>query len=225
MVATAAIRDAANDSELLGAIRGLCGLEVDVLGPEEEARLAFLGATATLGRVLTRPVGVVDVGGGSSELVVGVQGQGPTWIASLRIGSGTLADVYLESDPPTREQLAALRDHVRAVFETVHAPRPDLAVAVGGSATSLRRLLGARLSVERLEQAVETLGASPVAEVARRFDLEPERVRLLPAGIAILAEAAARLGRPLQIGYGGLREGVVLELLADGSAGSVASPG
>jgi exopolyphosphatase/guanosine-5'-triphosphate,3'-diphosphate pyrophosphatase len=212
-VATAAIRDAANDEELLAAVRTASGLTVDVLAPEEEARLAFLGATAMLGGEVTQPVGVVDVGGGSSELVVGVPGRGPDWIASLRIGSGTLADVYLQSDPPAAEELEALGDHVRAVFESVHAPRPALAVAVGGSATSLSRLLGGQLSPERLERALAQLAADPVAVVARRFDLDSERVRLLPAGILILSEASARLGRPLQIGNGGLREGVVLELL------------
>jgi exopolyphosphatase / guanosine-5'-triphosphate,3'-diphosphate pyrophosphatase len=212
-VATAAIRDAANDEDLLAAVRTASGLTVEVLAPEEEARLAFLGATAMLGGEMTLPVGVVDVGGGSSELVVGVPGRDPDWIASLRIGSGTLADVYLESDPPTAAELEALGYHVRAVFEAVHAPRPALAVAVGGSATSLSRLFGGQLSPERLERALALLAAEPVAVVAQRFDLDAERVRLLPAGILILSEASARLGRPLQIGNGGLREGVVLELL------------
>jgi exopolyphosphatase/guanosine-5'-triphosphate,3'-diphosphate pyrophosphatase len=111
-------------------------------------------------------------------------------------------------------ELHALREHIRGVFEGLRAPQPDHAVAVGGSATSLRRLVGAVLEHETLERAVRILASTPIAEMASRFELDPERVRLLPAGILILETASDCLGRPLQIGRGGLREGVILELLA-----------
>jgi exopolyphosphatase/guanosine-5'-triphosphate,3'-diphosphate pyrophosphatase len=85
---------------------------------------------------------------------------------------------------------------------------------VGGSAASLRRLVGEELGTEALVRAVEIVAGAPAAEVAARFDLDPERVRLLPAGVAILETLTRALGRPLTIAKGGLREGVILELLS-----------
>jgi exopolyphosphatase/guanosine-5'-triphosphate,3'-diphosphate pyrophosphatase len=212
-VATAAIREAANRDELVDAIRVASGLDVDVLEGDEEARLAFLGATRAIGSPPAGEVAVVDVGGGSSEIALGRAGEPMRWSVSLRVGSGALADAYLRSDPPTIDELERVRAHAAGFFEGLELPTPELAVAVGGSATSLRRLVGAELSHETLERGIRVLASAPGEELARRFELDPERVRLLPAGILILESASDRLGVPLQIGRGGLREGVLLELL------------
>lgn len=212
VVGTAAIRDAGNQEELCGRIREQAGVEVEILDGHEEARLAFLGATRTLGHPLEGRVGVADVGGGSSEVAVGTVAGGVEWSASFRLGSGFLADAYLRSDPPSAAELHALREHAAGVFEGIEPPRPACAVAVGGSAASLRRLVGAVLEPDTLERAVRVLSSDPCAVVARRFDLDPERVRLLPAGILILDAVSRCLDQPLQIGRGGLREGVCLEL-------------
>jgi len=213
-VATAAIRHAANGDALVAAIQDAAGVAVRILGGDEEARLAFLGATRTLGHDPHGEVGVVDVGGGSSELALGTLAGGVRWSASFRIGSGYLADAYLRSDPPSIGELNAVRQHVDGVFEGLEVDTPALGVAVGGSATSLRRLVGAVLEHETLERGIRVLASTPIDELARRFELEPERVRLLPAGILILEAASDRLRVPLQIGRGGLREGVVLEMIA-----------
>jgi exopolyphosphatase/guanosine-5'-triphosphate,3'-diphosphate pyrophosphatase len=216
-VATAAIRGAINREELLATIRRVAGVEVAVLDGEEEARLAFLGATRTLGRPVEGRIGVVDVGGGSTELAIGTLAHGVTWAASFRLGSGFLSESYGHSDPPAAAELHAMREHALGVFEGLaHAP-VDLAVAVGGSATSLRRLVGAVLEPETTQRAIRVLSSGPAADVARRFDLDPERVRLLPAGILILDAAGECLGLPLQIGRGGLREGVLLDLASRGA--------
>lgn len=212
-VATAALRDADNGEQLLEAVREQAGIEVTVLTWEEEARLAFVGATKTLGHPVEGEIAVVDVGGGSSELAVGTVAGGVRRSWSFRIGSGLLADAYLRSDPPSVAELHAVREHVAGAFEGVVVDPPELAVAVGGSATSLRRLVGASLEHETLERGVRVLASMPTAEISRRFELEPERVRLLPAGILILEEISSRVGRPLQIGNGGLREGVILEMV------------
>src|SRR2546421_5913124 len=213
-VATAAIRQSANGDELVGAIRDAAGVDVHILSGDEEARLAFVGATRTLGHDPPGEVGVVDVGGGSSELALGTVPGGVRWSASFRVGSGYLADAYLRSDPPSIGELNSVRQHVDGVFEGLEGDTPVLGVAVGGSATSLRRLVGAVLEHETLERGIRVLASNSIDEGARRFELEPERVRLLPAGILILEAAADRLGVPLQIGRGGLREGVVLEMMA-----------
>jgi exopolyphosphatase/guanosine-5'-triphosphate,3'-diphosphate pyrophosphatase len=214
VVATAAIRTAPNRDELIAAVAGASGCEMEILAPEEEARLAFHGATRTLEHMPIGEIGVVDVGGGSSELVFGTLVGGVTWSASFRVGSGQLADDYLHSDPPSAAELLKVRNHVAGVLEGLEAPRPRVAYAVGGSAASLRRLVGPELSHETLGKALSVLSTTPAEEVARTFELHAERVRILPAGLLLLQEAAEAFGVPLRIGNGGLREGVVLEELA-----------
>jgi exopolyphosphatase / guanosine-5'-triphosphate,3'-diphosphate pyrophosphatase len=208
VVATAAIRAAVNRDEFLAGMTA----EVEILDGSEEARLAFLGATSTLGRHLPGRVGVVDVGGGSTEIAIGTVGAGVDWSSSFLVGSGALADRYLRSDPPTLEELRAVRAHACDVLETREVPPTECAVAVGGSAASLRRLVGEVLRHDTLERALGVLSAAPAAEVARKLSLDAERVRLLPAGILILDAAAQQLGQPLEIGRGGLREGLVLDM-------------
>jgi len=212
VVATAAIRGAGNRDALLAAIERAAGVPVQVLGGEEEARLAFLGATRAMERAPDGAIGVVDVGGGSTEIAVGTVAAGVSWAGSFRIGSGHLAEHYLHGDPPTAHELHAVAEHAAGVFEDLAVPPVRCAVAVGGSATSLRRLLGAVLEPETLQRALRVLSSAPAVDVARRLDLDLERVRLLPAGILVLDAAAQCLGRPLQIGRGGLREGVLLDL-------------
>jgi exopolyphosphatase/guanosine-5'-triphosphate,3'-diphosphate pyrophosphatase len=107
-----------------------------------------------------------------------------------------------------------MREHAHGVFEGLALPAVDAAVAVGGSAASLRRLVGAVLDAESLQRAMRVLSGAPSDDVARRFSIDRERVMLMPAGLTVLDAAGHALGRPLQIGRGGLREGVVLELAA-----------
>jgi exopolyphosphatase / guanosine-5'-triphosphate,3'-diphosphate pyrophosphatase len=213
-VATAAIRRARNAGALASAIRGSCGLVIEVLSEQEEARLAFIGAARTLGHVPAGQLGVVDVGGGSSELVVGTAPDEVTWSVSFELGSGQLADDCLRSDPPSVEELSMARAKVADALASVDAPRPIEAVAVGGSATSLRRLAGPLLDREAFARSLTLLASERADDIARRFDLDPERARLLPAGLIILQVASELLGAALEVGRGGLREGVLLEAAA-----------
>jgi exopolyphosphatase/guanosine-5'-triphosphate,3'-diphosphate pyrophosphatase len=211
-VATAAIRHAANREALCAAIRREAGLAVRVLDDAEEARLAFAGATRTLAEPPDGTVGVVDVGGGSSELVAGTVAGGASWYASVRVGSGVLTERHVRSDPPTAEDLRALRAEADAAFAGITAPRPGCAYAVGGSATSLRRLCGGELTPLALEDALRLVVSWSVRDTARRLSLARERVRLLPAGLVLLRAAAEAFGgAPLEVARGGLREGIVLE--------------
>ncbi len=212
-VATAAIREARNRDEVVQAIGEVSGVEVEVLSEEEEGRLAFLGATKTLGHPAEGRVAVVDVGGGSSEIVLGTVADGADRVHSFQIGSGMLAEELLKSDPPSASELRDVREYINDFFDGVEVEHPDQAVAVGGSATSLRRLVGAVLEYETLERGVRVLASGPVEEVARRFELDPRRVGILPTGVLLLEKIYQLLGQPLQIGKGGLREGVILDLL------------
>ncbi len=210
VVATAAIRAAANADSLLAAVRERAGVEVDVLDGSEEARLAFTGAT--FGRDEQGRVAVVDVGGGSTEIAVGTLASGVEWWASVAVGSSGLADEYLRSDPPLAEELAAMQGHARELFSDARPPQCDLALAVGGNATSVARLVPGAIDPRTVTRVLELLLSAPSLDVAAEHDLEPERVRLLPAALSLLAVLGERLDCPLTVGDGGLREGVCVEL-------------
>ncbi|HXV04980.1 MAG TPA: hypothetical protein VFP23_03655 [Solirubrobacterales bacterium] len=219
-VATAAIREADNGAQVVEAIAAAAGVPVEVLDEEEEGRLSFIGATKTLGHPVEGKIGVVDVGGGSTEIAIGTVPGGVEAVRSWRVGSGALTDELIDSDPPSAAELRRMRDRIEDVFAGAEVERPAQAVAVGGSATALRRLVGAVLEYETLERGIRVLAGEPAAEVARRFELDPERVRILAGGVLLLEKASQLLAQPLQVGKGGLREGIVLDLLnrRDGAA-------
>ena len=210
-VATAAIRQAENGDALAEEIRAACGIEIEILSPAEEAQLAFAGAARTLGHVPEGELGVVDVGGGSSELVVGSFPNHVSWFASFGLGSSDLAHDCMASDPPSNDELSEARRRVASAFGGLTAPRPAEAVAVGGSAASLSRLAGVLLDAEAFTRSLQVLAEQPAEDVAQLFGLEIDRVRLLPAGLLILEAASESFGAPLRVANGGLREGVLLE--------------
>jgi exopolyphosphatase / guanosine-5'-triphosphate,3'-diphosphate pyrophosphatase len=218
IVATAAVRAAPNKDKLLELVQTRTDLPVRVLTGHEEAQLAFVGATKRLGAPAEGTIVVIDVGGGSTEIAIGTVDDGSTWDATFRVGSGMLTESYVTHDPPDVSDLDKIRKHVSGVFEGLELPAIDKAVAVGGTATSLRRLVGAELSHETLERGIRILADSPAAEVAERFDLAPERVEILPAGMLVLEELSDLIGLPLSIGNGGLREGVILTSVAEAQA-------
>lgn len=219
-VATAAIREASNGEAVAEAIGHVAGIPIEILSEEEEGRLSFIGATKTLGHPVEGMVGVVDVGGGSSEVILGTVSGGVQSVRSWPVGSGNLAEELISSDPPSAAEIRRIRDRIDDIFEGVEIERPAQAVAVGGSATSLRRLVGAVLEYETLERGIRVLCGDPAAEVGRRFELDPTRVRILPTGVLLLEKLSDLLGQPLQIGKGGLREGVILDLLNGSANGS-----
>jgi exopolyphosphatase / guanosine-5'-triphosphate,3'-diphosphate pyrophosphatase len=217
-VATAAVREASNGPAVAAAISAAAGVDVDILSGEEEGRLSFIGATKALGHPAEGAIGVVDVGGGSTEVILGTVPDGVDEVRSWQIGSGVLADELITSDPPTSAEIRRVRDHIEDFFAGVEIEHPEQAVAVGGSATSLRRLVGAVLEYETLERAIRVLSSESSADVARRFELDPRRVRILTTGVLILEKVSEILGQPLQIGKGGLREGIILDLFAGGAS-------
>jgi len=212
-VATAAIRNAPNRGDLVGAVAGSAGLELTVLDPDQEARLAFAGAIRMCDEPPPGRVAVIDLGGGSTELAVGTAAEGVRWWRSVPVGSGTLCDTHLRGDPPATDELRALREHAAGAFADLSPPTVDQALAVGGSATSLRRLCGAVLDAGSLERALETVTSDRCARVAATHDLDPERVRLLPGALAVLEQATLALQAPLSVSRGGLREGIIFSAM------------
>ena len=215
ILATSASREAANGAELAERARIATGFELEIIGEEEEARLAFTGALNSLIEPWEGDVGVVDVGGGSTEIVVGSAARGIGWACSFPLGSGRLTDAYVQHDPPRPEEIAAMRRQIDAVLPpTGEIPRPLHATAVAGSASNLRRLVGPLLDLEGINRALRITCTEPSDRIAQHFAIEPERARILPAGALILHAASIRLGEPLWFSRGGIREGAALEIAA-----------
>ena len=210
-VATAAIRLAANAQELVGAVGAAAGVELEVLSGDEEARLAFAGAARAFGG--GGRLAVIDVGGGSTEIAVGDTAGGIDSVTSVAIGSSQLTERHFRFDPPSEDELHEAREAVKAVFNGFAPEAVDSAVAIGGSASSLQILAGQELGEEEFREALNLLSAEPSDILAQQFGLEPVRVRMLPAGLLVLAELSRRLGKPLRICKGGLREGAIMEMI------------
>lgn len=212
IVGTAVLRSAPNRDELTEEVNRLTGFPMRILTDEAEAELSFIGATAVSEIKSDGAVAVADVGGGSSELAVGRPGQKPDWWHSMDIGSAALARECLRTDPPGPDEVALCRERAADIVRELRPPPVAAALAVGGSATSLRLLAGPRLDDRALELALHVLAHSSSADVARDYEIDVRRVTLLPAGIAILAAVSGLVGVPLQVARGGLREGVILRL-------------
>ena len=212
-IVTAPGRQGDDPDALLGALRDATGAPVRVLTAEEEGRLAYDGAVA---RADTLPavVGVVDVGGGSTEIVVGAPPAGAAWTCSLDIGSLRLTRLHLRDDPPTGEQLAAARAAVTAALEPVAPPVPETVFATGGSSRALGKVLGRRYGADELDGAAAGLARRSAAERAEAFGLHPIRAESIVAGAIVLAEVSRLLGRPFELARGGLREGAAIQLAA-----------
>jgi exopolyphosphatase/guanosine-5'-triphosphate,3'-diphosphate pyrophosphatase len=209
ILVTAPGRQAENARELIAALeRGARG-PVRVLSATEEATLSFHGAVAGA-RQSAWPVAVVDLGGASTEIAVGRPADGPGWIRSVDLGALRLTTRLLPSEQPAQSRLEAAHAAAAAVFESIEPPRAFEALAVGGCARALRKIVGATLGPEELAEARELLATTTHAELVRRHGVHLSRAPLLLAAVLILTEVQQRLGVPLQVADGGLREGALL---------------
>jgi exopolyphosphatase / guanosine-5'-triphosphate,3'-diphosphate pyrophosphatase len=206
-VMTSAVRDAANGDEFSAVVRERFGLDARTLTGDDEARLTYLGATA--GRQDDTPRLLIDIGGGSTELVVGAGGQ-VRFHVSTQAGVVRHTERHLASDPPRPEELEALTADVRAVLEAAvpvrEAEWPRAAIAVAGTATSCAaidleldpydpaQVEGHVISLERLGGLLSRLSSIPLAERRLIPGLHPDRAPTIVAGVAILALVLRHFG-------------------------------
>jgi exopolyphosphatase/guanosine-5'-triphosphate,3'-diphosphate pyrophosphatase len=209
---TAPGRQSENGAELVERLAQATGGPVRILLPDEEGKLAYEGAVAAAD-LDGETIAVVDVGGGSTEVVVGTPADGPAWVKSFDIGALRLTERVFGSDPPRRKALAVAHDEVERELARFTAPLPKAALAAGGTARSLRKLVGPTLGPAELDRALATLTAQKSGRIAKRLGIEPGRARTLAAGAVILSAVQSRLGVPLAVSRAGLREGAVLALL------------
>jgi exopolyphosphatase/guanosine-5'-triphosphate,3'-diphosphate pyrophosphatase len=205
-------RQARNGVELLDAIGDVTTARARILSAEEEGELAFVGALSTLHLPPGRRVTVVDVGGGSTQLVVGSGREGIVWSGTIDLGSRRLTSRLLGGDPPGPAQLERARVEVDGLLDALTPPLSRTAVAVGGSARALKRLVGGRLGDDELAGAVDLLGRTSRVDLIDHYDVDPTRADTLAAGATILAAVQAKLARPLKVVRAGVREGAVAEL-------------
>jgi len=183
-VATEATRIASNGPAFIQRIEQATGIVVQTIAGDREVELTFLGLSRAIDRNGTMVV--ADIGGGSTELIVAVDGQMISGI-SLPIGSGRLTDEFPPGDPPNGEVIQTMRAQVRRRIGHLELPaRSDRLVIVGGTGEFLGRLLPRDFPVPPalVETALKSACRMTSAELSRTIDVNVDRARVLPAGIA-----------------------------------------
>ena len=206
-IATSAVRDAENGEAFLGEVEWSYGFATRMLSGHEEALLTFRGVTSE--RTLEQGTVIVDIGGGSTELIAGGR-DGIRWRDSLDIGSGRLTERFLHSDPPTQDELDAAAAAVRALLAERVADeiRSDTSSAIGvaGTITSLatlafgldeydrERVHGSELSTDALEEQLQRLASVPLDERRGMRPLDPDRASVIVGGAVVAREVLAYFG-------------------------------
>jgi exopolyphosphatase/guanosine-5'-triphosphate,3'-diphosphate pyrophosphatase len=199
-IATSAVRDAENGSAFIAELRERFALSARVLDGEEEARLTYLGATSETAPEV--PTLVIDIGGGSTEMIVG-EGRQIEFHTSLQAGVVRHSERHLVHDPPIPVELEALATDLRALIEaaTLRAPRAEAGIAVAGTPTSLAaielelepydpmRVHGHVLELRSIQRMLSRLASAPLAQRAEIPGLHADRAPTIVAGVVTLVEA------------------------------------
>ena len=207
-VATSAVRDAENGEWFREALHERFEIDAQIIPGEEEARLTFLGATADR-EERDAELMVMDIGGGSTEFVIGHPGSDPRFHVSTTLGSVRHTERHIEQDPPAHQELEALRrDARRIIEEDVPAEvrqSVDAGIAVAGTATQLASIdleakggggntHGHRLGLDTCRELLERLASVPLEERREIPGLDPDRAPTIVAGTAILVEGIEAFG-------------------------------
>ena len=206
-IATSAVRDADNRGAFIGELRERFALDARVLSGDDEARLTYLGTAHD--REATDDTLVVDIGGGSTELVVG-SGSELSWHASLQAGTVRHTERHLANDPPRPAELEALASDVRNLIDGALAgsdfARARSGIGVAGTPTSLAAIdqaldpydpdavHGATLSLEAIQRMCSLLSAKSLDERLAVTGLHPGRAPTIVAGVVILIQVMRAFG-------------------------------
>ena len=231
-VGTMALRSAANTQVFTDAVRERCGLDVEVVPGEEEARLSYLAVLSGLGAGEGR-VAVFDTGGGSTEFIFG-KGEEIVERFSLNVGSRRPTEEFCKSDPVTDTELAALIDSLDGEFGRLEAG-VDTLVGMGGTVTSLGAvhhkmkvydpdvIQGSTLALSEVERQVEVYRAQTIEERRETVGLMPKRADVILAGAAIVMTVMRKLGATeLTISDRGLRHGLFYDRFVKGGKATCA---
>jgi exopolyphosphatase / guanosine-5'-triphosphate,3'-diphosphate pyrophosphatase len=204
-IATSAVRDAENGSAFIAELRERFALSARVLGGEEEARLTYLGATSE--HPPSEPTLVIDIGGGSTELIVG-SGEEISFHTSMQAGVVRHSERHVASDPPTAVELESLAADVRSLIEAAVDPgiEASAGIAVAGTPTSLAavemelepydptQVHGHPLSLPAIQRMLSQLASAPLAQRVEIPGMHPDRAPTIVAGVVILVEAMRAFG-------------------------------
>lgn len=212
-VATSATRDATNRDEFITGIRGRLGVEPEVIGGDEEAALSFAGATTNLDIAgASPPCLVVDIGGGSTEFVMGEPGRPPSTSVSVDVGCVRMTERHFASDPPLPAEVAAARDDIDAAIRraatTVPLRQARSVVGLAGSVTTVaalamgmweydaERIHGSVITAADVHRVCEELLYSTHEKRAANPVIHPGRVDVIAAGSLVLSAIVAYAGVP-----------------------------
>jgi exopolyphosphatase / guanosine-5'-triphosphate,3'-diphosphate pyrophosphatase len=220
-VATEALRVASNGQDLLDRIATETSWEVRVIDGLEEARLTFVGLRDHLPS--DAPSAIVDIGGGSTEIVV-VDNNQPVWQRSLPLGSGRLADRFFDDDPPgmeaTSQAFAAALDDLRVLDDVPVAV--DTAVFAGGNGVFLQELIrqlygDEPFTIHTTERILQHLSTTPASVTADQLGIMLERAKVFPAGVAVSLAVITRTRASTALAVpSGIQPGVIKEFDATG---------
>jgi len=218
VVATEAMREARNRESVVEDIQRETGLQVNIIDGTQEAAYTYHGAI--YGSDTPPDTGVLDVGGGSSELVT-AQERCITWLISVPIGSGWLHDQYLSSNPPSQDEIEKAEDFLHTYISSLHVPQPPPALVVTGS--SAKALLKLAKQALKLDEQVDRLTREdllgcrglllslPAEAIAQHYGQSIERARVLPGGVLLILAMMDYLQlNDVRVSDHGVREGLLL---------------
>lgn len=228
-VGTSALRNAANATEFIRDVFEQTGLSINVISGREEARLTLLGVSRALSTISLESAIVIDIGGGSTEIVSGNLRAQPVDI-SLPLGAVYLTDRFILNDPPTEEEMGLLREFVRAELRNVSFDidarnRGSVLAGTAGTITTLaamdqklpeylpEKINGSVLTLGSVEQMIAKLSGTALKRRREIPGLEPGREDIILAGAIITQEIMKRFGfTELRVSDWGLREGILFDL-------------
>ncbi len=229
VVGTSAARDAANGGDFVCMVEDALGVAPRVLSGEEEALLSFIGATHGLPAAVSggKPVLVVDIGGGSTELVLGTEGR-ILYRVSVDVGCVRMSERFLHSDPPRREEIGAMRDTVDgkllAALRDLRRRERGLLVGLAGTVTTLagmkmglreydgEAIHGSRLSAAEVRRMFEEMARRDLAQRRAYMGLEPGRADVILGGSAVLLAIMEGLGaEEILVSEKDILDGLIIE--------------